>query len=902
MKNRPKNLSIKHTIISLFIIAMVIAACAIGYIIFSRWYTSAEDTARRISATVSEQIHDKIKSFMDLPNILNDAGHNFLNNRIIDIDDEQQRDKFFVSSLASSSEDIYSFSYGTEQGEYYGARRNEHGSIEIMRNNSATGGTSWYYSVNDDLTTGDVVVQAGTFDPRTRAWYLAAKESGKQALSPVYKHFVMDDLTISASRPVFDANGELEGVIGTHMLLSNIGHFLEQTLNDYQGNAIIVEKETGLLIANSMDLANFSRTKEGTLYRVSVHDIDNPTLIEAYEVYRTEQNLHHTGIDKTKRMYANISEYQSTGAEWLVISVIPGDFVLDPVLESIFMTIILIAIAILIITFLYNLLANRLFRPVRDLLNISSAFSSGDLSNRAKVIRKDEIGNISSSFNQVADEMQFLINNLEENVEQRTTALHNANIELEKNKGQLQLILDSTAEAIYGIDRNGNCTFCNLSSIGLLGYAQQEDLLGKNMHEMIHHSYSDGTLMPSDECKIFQSIRDGKGYASEDEVFWRANGTSFDVAYHAYPQIRDNQIIGGVVTFMDITERKQREREINYLMCHDTLTGLHNRSCFEQHYRELDIQENLPLSIIFADINGLKMVNDIFGHASGDRLIKTSADILEHASRERDLIARIGGDEFVVLMPKTDKAMARDIVDQIQMEVSEARIEAMKCSISIGIGTKEHPDQSIEEIMTDAENEMYRDKAINRTSVNDEIIDTLQETLHARSAREKQHSEFVSEYCGKLGMALQLRETEVATLKRAGYLHDIGKITLDEKLLEKSSLTDEEYERMHMHSVAGFRILNLFDHTLDLAEYIYSHHERWDGTGYPRKLRGNQIPKIARILSIVETYERVLNRGTRSYDERKHEALTVIKEGAGTQFDPHFAKVFIELIEQEAQA
>lgn len=474
--------------------------------------------------------------------------------------------------------------------------------------------------------------------------------------------------------------------------------------------------------------------------------------------------------------------------------------------------------------------------------------------------------------------------------------LEKTNLELDSKQNELRLILDSAAEAIYGIDLDGNCTFCNKSCIKMLGCKDQAQLLGKNMHWQIHHTHRDGTPFSIDDCRIYNAFSKGEGSHVEDEVFWRADGTCFDVEYHSYPKIKNGEITGAVVTFSDISERKQKEAEIHYLNCYDTLTGLHNRRCFDENRDKIDIPENLPLSVIFADINGLKMTNDIFGHTAGDELIKKSSEILQQACGQDDIVARIGGDEFIILLPKTTGEYAEKILARIRAGFADAHIEAIKCSISLGLDTKQSHEQSLEEIMANAENAMYKDKTMNRQSINKDIIDTIIGTLHAKSEIEKKHSISVSELCGKVGAALQLSEPENNKLKRAAYLHDIGKIILDENILTKAKLTDEENEKMQQHSVVGYRILNLFDDTLDLAEYVYGHHERWDGTGYPRGLCGEQIPLISRIITVVETYDRVLNRGKLPVNERQKVAAEIIKEGANTQFDPKIAEIFVRLI------
>lgn len=888
-------MSIKRVITIVFILATLISTSGIGYLIFTSWLSSAEQMTESISRDINQSIYNQIHSFMYVPNHINEVNHKIIENGILDLSDEKLRDKYFVGVLNSHGDEIYSFSYGTVDGEYYGARRNEEGVIEIMRNNANTGGSSWYYSVNEDMTAGNLAIKAGLFDPRTRQWYKAAVETAGPTFSPIYKHFIMDDLTVSAACPIYDKAGELQGVMGTHMLLSGIGDYLEDAVQDYNGFAIIVEKNTGNLVANSMGADNFTVLQDSTLKRYKACEMEDFDIEQVCEHYdkSSSPDFIHKGENGKFHVYAQ--EILIEGFDWVVISAIPQGLYMENVVKSIYLTIFFVILALILSLFVYSMVTRRLLRPMDYLLQVSAALSLGDLSKRVEVVRNDEIGSISESFNKVADKMQFLINNLEASIKERTEELHKTNVALTENKNQLQLILDSTVEGIYGIDLDGKCIFCNISCIKMLGYNSQEELLGKNMHWQIHHSYPDDTPFPIEKCKIFRAIEEGRGIRADDEVFWRADGTFFAVEYNSYPQIKNGKVVGGVITFMDITERKKREETIQYLSRHDTLTGLYNRMYFEESLIEIDIPDNLPLSVIFADINGLKMTNDIFGHIAGDELIKKSAEILVQSCREDDIIARVGGDEFIILLPKTNRENAEKVVSRIKTRFSTARVEAIKCSISLGSDTKVSLEQSLEEIRSNAENAMYKDKVMNRRTINKDIIYTIIDTLHSKHPEEKRHSITVSELCGEVGAALHLSKSEINKLKRAGYLHDIGKITLDDNILYKERLTDEEHEIMQQHSATGYRILSLFDDKLDLAEYIYSHHEMWDGSGYPRGLKGEQIPFIPRIISIVETYDRMLNREKLP----KKAAIKVIQEGIGKQFDPEIAELFVQMMEKD---
>lgn len=670
-------------------------------------------------------------------------------------------------------------------------------------------------------------------------------------------------------------------------------------MEEHSGIAFIIEKESNHLIANSIGADNYTMLQNGTLKRNGLDDIDNSDIQKAYIQYKENDDSTQFYKGKNDNFFVNTKELHMAGIDWIVISAIPESIFMTDIYFSMYWTGLIVALSLLMTVLIYNFFMTKYLKPLKSLLQATSEFAAGDLSRRFEIVRNDEIGLIAKSVNSMSDTMQLLIENLEATVQKRTQELNNAKDALQARKDELRLILDTAAEAIYGIDVNGNCTFCNKSCVTMLGYSHQSELLGKNMHRQIHHSRRDGTPIAIEDCTIFKAFQKGEGTHVEHEVFWRADGTPFDVEYFSYPQKKNGKITGAVVTFLDISKRKQKEAEVEYLFCYDVLTGLLNRRCFEESRIRIDTPDNLPISVIFADINGLKMTNDIFGHGAGDALIIKSSEILKQVCRKHDVVARIGGDEFIILLPNTTEEDANKVAARIRSEFANARVEAIKCTISLGVDTKKHPDQQLEEIMTSAENAMYKDKTINRSSVNKDIIDTIVEVLHSKAPEEKRHSVAVGDLCAAMGTALRLSENKISKLIRAGYLHDIGKIVLDESLLAKDVLSDEELEKMQQHSVVGYRILNLFDDTLDLAEYVYGHHERWDGTGYPRGLKSEQIPLISRIIAVTETYDRVFNRGELPYENQKSAALDVIKGGAGTQFDPEIANLFVQMMTEK---
>ncbi|MGE4483704.1 MAG: diguanylate cyclase [Oscillospiraceae bacterium] len=890
-KAAKQSIPIRVILISMFVLSMLISISIIGYLVFSNWTSAVRRTTEKLSENMSWEIYHQIDIFMTVPVQINKDNHKLIEESLIDLTDEQSRNKFFAVILNSYDKDIYGFGYGTAEGEYYGARRNKSGETEIINNNADTGGRNLYYSVNSDLTAGEMTVDAGKYDPRTRSWYQAAAEAGGPVFSSVYKHFLIDDLTISAAWPIYNGEDQLRGVLGTHILMSTIESYLAEIVHDNMGYAFIVEKGTGEFVANTMGLDNFKVLQDGTLYRNTFADFNNPSIAQAYARYELNHELHFWFHGEDDNLHINLEEYQNAGLDWIIVSAIPDSLLMAEVSRNIRTTVLLVFIAVLLSVVIYFLVSSKLLDPMKNLSNVAESLSSGDLSQRAKIVRNDEIGRISYAFNDMADKLQYLINNLESTVNNRTEELHRTNEILEENKNQLRLLLDSTAEAIYGIDQQGNCTFCNESCIRLLGYDSTSDLLGRNMHQQIHHSRKDKSPLPVEECKISQAFVQGRGTYADDEVFWKADGTPINVEYYSYPQYKNGQVVGSVVTFMDTTSRNENEEKIKYMSCHDALTGLYNRRCFEDAVKQIDIPELLPISIIFADINGLKMTNDVFGHDAGDALIKKTAEILKETCRDNDIVSRVGGDEFVILLPSTTDRDARLVISRIHMAFSKARILAVKCSIAMGCNTKTAPEQSVEEVMANAEDEMYKYKSANRKNTSSEMIGTIIEALHVKSPKLKEKSIAVSALCRNIGTMLNLSETENKKLEQAGFLVDIGKIVLDEAILNKENLTEEEKEIRRQHAAISYRILNLFDDTLDLADGVYSHHEHWDGTGYPKRLKGKEIPLMARVIAAAEAYY-MLTKKYAGMDD----ILAELKKQTGTILDPEVVSALLRAI------
>jgi diguanylate cyclase (GGDEF)-like protein/PAS domain S-box-containing protein len=348
----------------------------------------------------------------------------------------------------------------------------------------------------------------------------------------------------------------------------------------------------------------------------------------------------------------------------------------------------------------------------------------------------------------------------------------------------------------------------------------------------------------------------------------------------------------------DITERKKTEEEIIRLSFHDHLTGLYNRRFFEEELKRLDTDRQLPLSFIMGDLNSLKIINDVFGHNQGDELLKEAAEILRTICRSDDILARWGGDEFVILLPKTSISGAEDVVERIKKECRKTRSKKVPVSLSLGVATKEIHDQDIQSIVIDAESNMYKNKLAQKDSLTSSVIFALEQALYEKSSETKEHTDRMHELAIKLGKSSKLASHQLDELSLLASLHDIGKVAIPEKiLLKKGKLTEKEWDAIKRHPEIGFNIAQSSPQIAHIAKAILSCHENWDGSGYPLGLKGDSIPIISRIILIVDAYD-VMTSG-RSYKPAmiKDDAIAELKRCAGGQFDPALVDKFINILQ-----
>lgn len=458
---------------------------------------------------------------------------------------------------------------------------------------------------------------------------------------------------------------------------------------------------------------------------------------------------------------------------------------------------------------------------------------------------------------------------------------------------QLRAILDNVPFAAWFKDLDGKYMAVNKAKETLSGLSESE-MRGKTDYELFNEAI--GNRM---------SLREAESISLKRQVFYeeQVENEIWEELFVSPIFDKDGVVIGTTGLWRDITDQKKQVEEIAYLNHHDQMTGLKNRFYFESAIRMLDNVESLPISIIMIDVNGLKLTNDLFGYHEGDRLLKEIAGILLKYSRKDDVIARIGGDEFCILMPRTNLETAKKIscliIEECETFDGESRSLVGYPSISVGYAAKNDFNDKISEIMAHAEELMYKRKLLELKSGHSSLVNSIKTTLFEKSHETEEHAERLVELSNKVGLEMGLDDKDLNELNLLAALHDIGKMGVDDYILCKpGKLTEQEWEAIYKHPEVGFRIANSSPELTAIADYILCHHERWDGAGYPKGLKKRNIPLLSRIIAVVDAYDAMTQ--DRSYRKAKAEehAIVEIIKNSGSQFDPDVAIVFIKIINE----
>ena len=454
-----------------------------------------------------------------------------------------------------------------------------------------------------------------------------------------------------------------------------------------------------------------------------------------------------------------------------------------------------------------------------------------------------------------------------------------------------QFGIDNSNIMTFLFDEKSEIIYANQYALSLLEYEQSE-LIGKRFD-----------WISSDEIKnLYIGCSNGEKYNSPftfRDSLLKKDGKNIPVEINCKYLAYDGKDYGFLFA-QDITEILKREKDIDNLLYRDRLTGLYNRRFFEEELKRLDTGRQLPLAILMVDVNGLKVINDTYGHKAGDRHLQKVAEILKKSIRQEDIVARWAGDEFVILMPNTDYKTARRLYQRIKNNCLISYQDGEPVSVAVGIAVKSKSWLDINDVLEDADKDMYKDKALDGASSGEHLIKHMLNELGEKSFETKEHVKNVRNLSLKLAERLGFSDEEKASLDFLAMFHDVGMAMLPDELISKKGLLDkDDWEQLRKHPEYGSKIINSLRDFHEVAENILSHHEWWNGQGYPVGLKGEDIPLYSRIIAIADAYDVMITGRPYKATRSKEDAINELKNYRGIQFDSNLVNEFVMMLEED---
>ncbi len=458
-------------------------------------------------------------------------------------------------------------------------------------------------------------------------------------------------------------------------------------------------------------------------------------------------------------------------------------------------------------------------------------------------------------------------------------------------------VLERTPALIWVVDRQGNFLYANRACERFWG-TDARGLPGKAMSDV-------SPVLAEHLQEKLEEVLDNRQESSQELFLESAEGKSrcFEIVLTPVFDQQD-EVKETTCTAYEITGLKRMEEELKQISMHDSLTGLYNRAYFEEEMRRLDAHRHYPVSIVVFDVDGLKIINDILGHKQGDELIKDAATIIKKPFRTSDVVARVGGDEFAVILPSTSEKTTEQICQRLKAALQEYNRNNIRIPLrlSIGYATGEEPGEMIS-IFEKADQRMYQDKFEHADTVRQKFYEVLIRKMWEKDFMDENGLRKLERLVFLLCRSMGFNQEEVDLVSLLAQIYDIGKISVDDRIIFKQgTLTPAEWEEIKKHPETGYRIASLSPEMKPVADYILQHHEYWDGSGYPRGLKGANIHLYARIMAVVDAYSAMTS--PRPYREAltHDEAMQELVRMKGVQFDPRLVDIFVSLVDMEINA
>lgn len=749
--------------------------------------------------------------------------------------------------------------------------------------------TSLYMGFPDNslIISNDWQPEAG-FLLYERPWYQGAIASDGVIMTEPFEDAYTKVTIVSFAKALYDSQDHLLGVVSYDIPITALEEDLIRFTDDFKGRTIVFNSSGEIVLSFGTALFALEDSKLFDYKRADILGSD-------YEILERTQIM---GIE------GYFLRHVINRGLWEVVSFSPMSEHNKGLKELRYAVWTLTGLLILIFYFFYAFQKKHVTRPLILLENQISKLDMNNLPNNYQLeITSDSMfEKVETQINSLLKALFIKIDQVE--LEKLETSQLNERLQksyaqmiqtedaLKIKKNHFEALFTNSSSAVAMFDENHIIRDANQSFVKLFGY-EMEELLGKDLDDIVAPGRMKEVRPKTDQVFSGENLQ-------FEAIRYHKDKSEIPVKIIGVPIVIKGITTGGFGIYQDISTRVTREKYLEYVSTHDFLTNVYNRRYFETYMYDSDTPSMLPLSLIMVDINGLKIINDAYGNEEGDRVLVITAELLkEIAETIKAPVFRIGGDEFVIVMRNADGHKAETLANDIKEAHQRRNLDQLQLSLAIGWAERTSMKTKIANLLKEAEDFMYSQKLNENPSIRNKTVMTVMNTLHEKSRREEQHSKRVSELSYGLGKALGLRDRECEMLRMMGLLHDVGKIAIDDKILNKpAKLTDEEYEIMKRHPEIGFRILSSVNELSEIANHVLAHHERWDGAGYPKGLKAQDIPYLARVISIVDAYDAMTS--CRSYREGLSTdlALEEIMGHSGKQFDPEIAEIFVKHIRE----
>jgi diguanylate cyclase (GGDEF)-like protein/PAS domain S-box-containing protein len=469
-------------------------------------------------------------------------------------------------------------------------------------------------------------------------------------------------------------------------------------------------------------------------------------------------------------------------------------------------------------------------------------------------------------------------------------------MEINNDETKYKEVLNLLNEVVFEMNIQGKITFANNRAYDFFGLTEDDYRMGV---------YAANYVIPGDRIRLaknLQQILKGEFLGPSEFTIQRKDGSTFPAMIHTTRMMRNGKPVGWSGIIIDISEHKMLEDQIITLSRRDALTGLYNRLSFEDKMRELADNKD-PFSIIICDVDGLKLANDTMGHSCGDQLIVAAAQALKTTFSNDTFIARIGGDEFVIILTHGRTITIEEKINALQVTIAISNrdtTERIPLSLSCGYAVSKTNLTDPERILKEADHNMYKVKLYHSQSNRNTVIQTLLKALNTRDYISEGHIESLQNLMLSLAARLGIAPQKMDDQRLFVQFHDIGKIGVPDWILFKQEpFAMEERTEMQRHSEIGYRIAQAAPDLVHISDWILKHHEWWDGSGYPLGLKGTEIPLECRILSIVDAFDAMTHDRTYRKAIAPSKAIAEIKRFSGVQFDPRIVEEFLQLAREK---